>query len=58
MSAPFFFRLSCYFHNACSIELPAVEMSLVNVMSREIILKMLLENFKADYGYIIVDYMH
>ena len=41
----------------CSIELSAVEMSLVNVMSREIILKMLLENFKADYDYIIVDCM-
>lgn len=41
----------------CSIELSAVEMSLVNVMSREVILKMLLENFKADYDYIIVDCM-
>ena len=41
----------------CSIALSAVEMSLVNVMSREIILKMLLENFKADYDYIIVDSM-
>ena len=41
----------------CSIELSAVEMSLVNVMSREIILKMLLENFKSDYDYIIVDCM-
>lgn len=41
----------------CSIELSAVEMSLVNVMSREIILKMLLENWKADYDYIIIDCM-
>ncbi len=37
-----------------SIELSAVEMSLVNVMSREVILKMLLENFKEDYDYIII----
>lgn len=41
----------------CSIELSAVEMSLVNVMSREVILKMLLENFKEDYDYIIIDCM-
>lgn len=41
----------------CSIELSAVEMSLVNVMSREIILKMLLENFKEEYDYIIIDCM-
>ena len=41
----------------CSIELSAVEMSLVNVMSREVILKMLLENFKNDYDFIIVDCM-
>lgn len=41
----------------CSIELSAVEMSLVNVMSREIILKMLLENFKDEYDFIIIDCM-
>lgn len=41
----------------CSIQLSAVEMSLVNVMSRESILKMLLENIKHDYDYIIVDCM-
>lgn len=41
----------------CSIELSAVEMSLVNVMSREIILKMLLENFRDKYDYIIIDCM-
>lgn len=41
----------------CSIELSAIEMSLVNVMSREIILKMLLENFKNDYDFIIIDCM-
>jgi chromosome partitioning protein len=32
-------------------------MSLVNVMSREVILKMLLENFKSDYDFIIIDCM-
>lgn len=41
----------------CSIELSAVEMSLVNVMSREIILKTLLENFKKDYDFVIIDCM-
>jgi chromosome partitioning protein len=41
----------------CSIELSAIEMSLVNVMSREIILKMLLENFKNDYDFIVIDCM-
>lgn len=41
----------------CSIELSAVEMSLVNVMSREIILKMLLEYLREDYDYIIIDCM-
>lgn len=41
----------------CSIQLSAVEMSLVNVMSRESILKMLLESIKPDYDYIIVDCM-
>lgn len=41
----------------CSIGLSAVEMSLVNVMSREVILKMLLEHFKSDYDYIIIDCM-
>lgn len=41
----------------CNIQLSAIEMSLVNVMSREIILKMLIENFKAEYNYIIIDCM-
>ena len=31
--------------------------TIINVMSREIILKMLLENWKADYDYIIIDCM-
>lgn len=41
----------------CSIALSAVEMSLVNVMSREIILKMLLENYKSEYDFIVIDCM-
>ena len=39
----------------CSIELSALELSLVNVMSREHILKMLLEQYKDDYDYILID---
>lgn len=41
----------------CSIELSAVEMSLVNVMSREVILLSVLENLKEDYDFIIIDCM-
>ena len=41
----------------CSIELSALELSLVNVMSREHILKMLLEQYKDDYDYILIDCM-
>ncbi|MCX7748217.1 MAG: AAA family ATPase [Clostridia bacterium] len=41
----------------CSIELSAIEMSLVNVMSRELVLKMLLDHVKADYDYVIIDCM-
>lgn len=40
-----------------SIELSAVEMSLVNVMSREVILLSVLERLKQDYDYIIIDCM-
>lgn len=41
----------------CSIELSALELSLVNVMSREHILKMLLEQLKDEYDYIFIDCM-
>lgn len=38
-----------------SIELSAVEVSLINVMSREFVLKSILEDLKASYDYIIID---
>lgn len=41
----------------CSIELSALELSLVNVMSREHILKMFLERYKGNYDYILIDCM-
>lgn len=41
----------------CSIELSAMEVNLVNVMSREIILKSVLEELKPFYEIIIVDCM-
>lgn len=40
-----------------SIELSAVEMSLVNIMSREMILSAVLEKYKEDYDYVIIDCM-
>ena len=40
-----------------SIELSAVEVNLVNAMSREVVLKTLLENLKEFYDYIIIDCM-
>lgn len=39
----------------CNIELSAIEVSLVNAMSREIILKAVLEDLKYEYDYIIID---
>lgn len=39
----------------CNIELSAIEVSLVNAMSREHQLKLILENFKKDYDVIIID---
>lgn len=39
----------------CNIELSATEVSLVNAMSREHQLKLILEDFKKDYDVIIVD---
>ncbi len=41
----------------CSIELSAVEVNLVNAMSREMTLKSILHNLKTDYDYIIIDCM-
>lgn len=39
----------------CSLELAGIEMSLVNVMSRELVLKSVLENIDKDYDHIIID---
>lgn len=39
----------------CNIELSAIEVSLVNAMSREMILKYIIQNFRDDYEYIIID---
>lgn len=41
----------------CSIELSAVEVNLVNTMSRENILRSVLESVKQDYDYVIIDCM-
>lgn len=41
----------------CSIELSAVEVNLVNTMSREMVLKSILHNLKKQYDYIIIDCM-
>ena len=40
-----------------NIELSAIEVSLVNVMSRELILKQLVERVKDAYDYIVIDCM-
>lgn len=40
-----------------NIELSAIEVSMVNVMSRELILKQLIERVKESYDYIIIDCM-
>ena len=36
-----------------NIELSAIEISMVNVMSRELILKQMLEKIKSSYDYIL-----
>lgn len=41
----------------CSIELSAVEVNLVNAMSRELTLKSIIQEFKELYDYIIIDCM-
>lgn len=40
-----------------NIELSAIEISMVNVMSRELILKQMLEKIKSSYDYILIDCM-
>lgn len=40
-----------------NIELSAVEISLVNVMSRELVLRSYIEQIKVDYDYVIIDCM-
>jgi chromosome partitioning protein len=39
----------------CNIELSAIEVSLVNAMSRELILKSVIEELRSEYDYIIID---
>lgn len=39
----------------CNIELSAIEVSLVNAMSREVILKSIIDEVKDAYDYIIID---
>lgn len=39
----------------CTLDLAGIEMSLVNVMSRELVLKSVLENIEKDYDYILID---
>ncbi len=40
-----------------NIELSALEINLVNVMSREVMMRSLVESIKADYDYVIIDCM-
>lgn len=40
-----------------NIELSALEINLINVMSREVMLRSLLESIKSEYDYIIIDCM-
>jgi chromosome partitioning protein len=39
----------------CNLELSAIEIALVNVMSRELVLKSIIDEIKADYDYVIID---
>jgi chromosome partitioning protein len=39
----------------CSLELSAIEIALVNVMSRELVLKSIIDEIKDNYDYIIID---
>ncbi|MBR5605494.1 MAG: ParA family protein [Verrucomicrobia bacterium] len=40
-----------------NIELSALEINMVNVMSRELMMKCLINQIREDYDYIIIDYM-
>ena len=39
----------------CNIELSAIEISIVNVLSRELVLKSIVDEVKSDYDYVIID---
>ena len=39
----------------CSLELSGIERGLVNIMSRELILKSIIEEIEKDYDYILID---
>ncbi|TYQ17825.1 UNVERIFIED_CONTAM: chromosome partitioning protein [Acetivibrio alkalicellulosi] len=39
----------------CNLELSAIEIALVNVMSRELILKSIVDEIKSNYDYVIID---
>lgn len=39
----------------CSLELSAIEIALVNVMSRELVLKSIVDEIKGDHDYVIID---
>lgn len=39
----------------CSLELSGIEMGLVNVISRELILKSIIEEIEKDHDYVIID---
>lgn len=39
----------------CNLELSAIEIALVNVMSRELVLKSIVDEIKDDYDYVIID---
>jgi len=39
----------------CSLELSAIEIALVNVMSRELVLKSIVDEIKDAYDYVIID---
>lgn len=39
----------------CNLQLSAIEIALVNVMSRELVLKSIVDEIKEDYDYVIID---
>lgn len=48
-------RAGCMDLIPCNIELSAIEVSLVNAMSRELILKSVLQGIREEYDYILID---